>query len=81
VTSRIQPQCAPTCARYRSPLNPDTPEGLPKPWCAAFPEGIPASIWNNLVDHRQPVDGDHGLRWLSKDGAPYPEHVLLGYAV
>jgi hypothetical protein len=33
--------------------------------CAAFPlpDGIPARVWTNQVDHRQPVDGDGGVRW------------------
>lgn len=31
--------------------------------CAAFPEGIPEGIINNLIDHRLPVEGDGGLRY------------------
>lgn len=77
MTSRAQSQCTPTCDRYRSPFNPDTPDGIIKPWCAAFPAGIPDAIWNNQVDHRQPVDGDHGLQWTpAYDGAEFPEYAM-----
>ena len=33
-------------------------------YCSAFPDGIPAEIMANLVDHRNPVEGDHGLQFL-----------------
>ena len=31
--------------------------------CSAFPNGIPAKIINNEVDHKQPYFGDHNIRW------------------
>jgi len=41
--------------------------------CKAFPEGIPSSIWAPLVippaatahgdQHREPIEGDHGIQW------------------
>ena len=31
--------------------------------CDAFPEGIPASVRWNEVDHRQPVEGDHDIQF------------------
>lgn len=31
--------------------------------CDAFPDGIPDSIYRDGGDHRQPVDGDHGVQW------------------
>lgn len=31
--------------------------------CAAFPDGIPLDIINGRIDHRLPVDGDHGIRY------------------
>jgi hypothetical protein len=34
--------------------------------CDAFPEGIPAEIALG-GDHREPVDGDHGLRFKLAD--------------
>ncbi len=40
------------CSRYRKDVT-----------CNAFPDGIPAAIIRSEVDHRQPVKGDHGLRF------------------
>src|SRR5262245_51984840 len=72
-----QSQCTPTCARYRSPFSPENKTGLTKPFCAAFPDGIPQDIWTNAFDHRQPHENDHGLQWLpAYDGAPFPEYAL-----
>ena len=31
--------------------------------CDAFPEEIPFAIWVGENDHRQPVEGDHGIRF------------------
>lgn len=31
--------------------------------CAAFPDGIPRDIMDGTLDHRLPVDGDHGIRY------------------
>jgi hypothetical protein len=31
--------------------------------CDAFPDGIPQSIVESAVDHREPVEGDHGIRF------------------
>jgi hypothetical protein len=31
--------------------------------CAAFPRGIPDGIIGNEQDHRQPVEGDHGIQF------------------
>lgn len=41
--------------------------------CDAFPEAIPAAILRSELDHRQAVDGDHGLRFdpINEDAAAY----------
>lgn len=31
--------------------------------CRAFPGGIPDVILENQIDHRSPVEGDHGIRF------------------
>jgi hypothetical protein len=31
--------------------------------CDAFPGGIPAAIIENAADHRQPIEGDRGIRY------------------
>lgn len=32
--------------------------------CDAFPDGVPDAIFDNEVDHRRPVEGDRGLRFV-----------------
>jgi hypothetical protein len=63
-------QCA-VCARFRPSTQPDG-----KPFCAAFPGGIPDAVYGMLLDHRQPVNGDHGVRWLSLNDQPFPDWAL-----
>lgn len=36
--------------------------------CAAYPDGIPWQILDGRIDHRQPYEGDGGLRY-----APMPD--------
>jgi hypothetical protein len=48
----------------------------PSAWCAAFPAGIPEQVYFNELDHRQPVDGDHGIRFLVRAGDEYPQYAL-----
>lgn len=31
--------------------------------CDAFPDGIPDKVYLDGFDHRQPLSGDHGVRW------------------
>jgi hypothetical protein len=48
----IASQCL-SCAHFRG-----------RTWtCDAFPGGIPDDVAGNLVDHREAVDGDGGVRW------------------
>jgi hypothetical protein len=42
--------------------------GIDKTRCAAFPDGIPTEIKLTRVNHRKPVEGDHGIRF-EPDGA------------
>ena len=36
--------------------------------CAAFPNGIPQDILGNKFDHKNPFNGDNGIRWIPKKG-------------
>lgn len=80
MTTRPQSQCG-ACARYRSPFSAENTAGLEGPFCAAFPGGIPDRIYNNELDHRQPIDGDHGLRWEARDGAAFPTYAFAAEAL
>ena len=71
MTTGPRSQCD-TCTRYRSPFHPANTRELTSPFCAAFPDGIPKQVLYNGLDHRYPVDGDHGLRWES-NGEPFPD--------
>lgn len=31
--------------------------------CLAFPDGIPGNILLGLVDHHEPIKGDHGIQF------------------
>lgn len=79
MTSRVQSQCTPTCARFVSPFSPANTVGVKS--CAAFPAGIPERVWNNELDHRQPIDGDHGLRWEANPGYDFPTYAFAPEAL
>jgi len=57
--------------------DPDAQGPEPTQICDAFRVGIPDEIWWNRVDHRQGVDGDHGLQWqpLAK-GIVFPDWAM-----
>lgn len=44
------------CARFKS---------VEKRTCQAFPKEIPDIIWHGENTHQFPVDGDHGLQFVS----------------
>lgn len=73
MTSRQRSQCS-TCVHFRSPLDRVVRDPEAGAACDAFPDGIPDQVFGNEVDHRQPVAGDHGIRWES-DGRDYPDLV------
>lgn len=72
MTSGPTSQCT-LCRHWRSPIGTSDPGGPST--CAAFPAGIPDDIWDNRVDHRQPVAGDNGVQWESI-GQAFPEWAL-----
>jgi hypothetical protein len=73
MTTGPRSQCD-ICARFRSPWA--SSDGN-TPTCEAFPDAIPARVFRNGLDHRQPVDGDHGLRWEAADGEEFPEWAFI----
>lgn len=64
-------QCL-TCSHFQSPL--DHPE-VTGHACDAFAK-IPDEIWGDVVDHRKPYPGDHGIQWDALPGESYPEAAL-----
>ena len=41
--------------------------------CNAYPKGIPDEILDNEVDHREPVNGDKGLRFKPVSGLAHAD--------
>ena len=79
MTSGPRSQCD-ACARFRSPLQRADDDWDGPAFCEAFPEadgGIPGVIFRNGMDHRQPIEGDHGLRWTPADGEEFPISAFL----
>ena len=46
--------------------------------CTAFPAGIPDAIIESRVDHREPFDGDDGIRFepVDDEAAAYAEDLF-----
>ncbi len=36
--------------------------------CDAFPNGIPKEIYRGRNDHREPFEGDNGIKWEPRPG-------------
>ncbi len=45
--------------------------------CAAFPEGVPVEVCMDDVDHRFPVEGDHGIRFDPKNALAEREQARM----
>lgn len=74
MTTQPTSQCA-VCVHFVSPFartdgNWDAPAS-----CGAFPDGIPDEVYGNLIDHREPIEGDNGVQWAPVPGAVYPEYA------
>lgn len=74
MTSQPKSQCS-ACARFVSPFDVPRDRRPSGPTCAAFPAGISDRVYRNVLDHRQPIQGDGGIRWES-NGEPFPEWAL-----
>lgn len=69
VTTRLGPMCL-GCARLHD-------QGSLKFYgrtCDAFPDGIPAAIWEDAGDHRKPFPGDHGIQYAEGAFGPLPSY-------
>src|SRR3954468_19797796 len=49
--------------------------------CAAFPGGIPAEVYENLMPHTRPLEGDGGIRFEPREGLTDVERRGLGRAL
>lgn len=76
------------CAHFRRDGLPTTASmagkaALPTGFCDAFPvdAGIPLTIWQSAVDHRESFDGDRGIRYQPKTAADagYAETLFAPY--
>ena len=56
------------CTRYHDPMRSEKFSIRYGSTCDAFPKGIPDAILDNEVDHRHPVKGDGGMRFVGKGG-------------
>lgn len=74
MTTGPQSQCG-ACAHFRSPFSRPDGDFSGGPFCEAFTAGIPDEVFGNQHDHRQPIAGDHGVRWES-NGQPFPEYAF-----
>jgi hypothetical protein len=59
----LEPLCF-DCKHFQGPAPPGTMSAYV---CEAFPDGIPMNILLLQPDHREPVDGDHGIQFEPKD--------------
>lgn len=75
------PQCI-LCKHWESPLartDEDSAGAKPTQVCSAYPlpDGIPAEIWTNQVDHRVPYEDDGGVTWEAAEGVTgFPEWAM-----
>lgn len=74
MTTGPMSQCG-ACAHFRSPFSREDGDFSGGPFCEAFPAGIPDEVFRNQLDHRQPIAGDHGVRWES-NGQPFPAYAF-----
>jgi hypothetical protein len=56
------PQCF-SCKHFDGKSYSPTEEATSGANCAAFPDGIPISVWTNEIGHGVPLPGDHGIRY------------------
>lgn len=67
MTTILTPICA-SCELFESRFDLGAGEEQ-RPFCAAFPQGIPDEIFVQGFDHRELFEGDQGIRWTFRRGA------------
>lgn len=70
MTTSPRSQCD-ACRHFRDRASFDVPFT-----CDAFPAGIPDAVYDNTLDHRNEIDGDHGVRFAAKPGDEFPEYAF-----
>lgn len=75
MTSRPRAQCD-ACTHLRPRTDEQWAADAPFT-CDAFPAGIPDPIYDNELDHRAPIDGDHGIQFEAKTGDAFPEYAFI----
>jgi hypothetical protein len=75
---RRRPNICDACVRLRKRSNPESETSLDRwiPYCDAFPERVPNEIYRAGFDHRNPFEGDHGIRFELRPGG---ERALAAY--
>ncbi|KAB2353661.1 hypothetical protein [Actinomadura montaniterrae] len=75
---RRRPSICDACARLQQRANPGAETSLDTwiPYCDAFPDRVPAEIYTGGFDHREPFEGDRGIRFEMRPGG---ERALASY--
>lgn len=75
---RRRPNICDACVRLQQRSNPEATTSLDRwiPYCDAFPERVPNEIYRAGFDHRNPFEGDRGIRFELRPGS---ERALAAY--
>ena len=75
---RRKPSICDACVRLQKRSNPEAQTTIDRwiPYCDAFPQRIPGEIYTGGFDHRNPFEGDQGIRFEMRPGG---ERMLDAY--
>lgn len=75
---RRKPNICDACVRLKKRSNPEAESSLDRwiPYCDAFPDRVPNEIYRGGFDHRNPFEGDRGIRFELRPGG---ERALAAY--
>ena len=60
---RMLPSACMGCRHYRGAIKIDLLRDIDAVICAAFPDGIPDIVVDNLHDHKAPIPDDNGIQF------------------